>query len=145
MTQRGSVVIKTVFAFGMAMAIFPVNASARVTRFCEVAYETRLGWSDDVKTEVTFMTGRELNRATRTYDFEFYSNYALIWFAQGQVAIMRLDNITFGVGSEFDNEDFQRMFRLFGSSEAQQVNGDRPMKWRITAKKFLRFIDPRAE
>jgi hypothetical protein len=86
----------------------------------------------------------EPNQATRTYDFELYSNYALIWFAQGQVAIMKLDNFAL-VGQEFDGEDFHKMFWLSESSDAEQVNGERTTKWRITAKKFLRFIDPRAE
>jgi hypothetical protein len=127
------------------VALLPVDAVARVSRLCKVSYETRLGWSQEVNTEVTFMTGRELNRATKSWNFENYANYALIWFANDQVAIMKIDKLFFGIGPEFDNEDFRGLFQFVSDVEADQVNGDRDTRWRIKAKSSVRFIDPRAD
>lgn len=126
------------------VALIPVEAAARVSRLCKVSYETRAGWSEEVTTEVTFMTGQELNRATRSWDFEHYANYALIWFARDQVAIMKIDKFAIGVGSEFDNEDFRSLFQFASDVDADQVNGNRETRWRINAKNYIQFIDPRA-
>ena len=125
--------------------VFAADASARVSRICKVAYETQLGRSEDHRIEVTFMTGRELNRATRSYDYESFANYALIWFRDGEVVILKLERLAFGIGAEFDNEDFVRFFRIISDTEGDQVNAPSGRRWRIKAKDFIRFIDPRAD
>jgi hypothetical protein len=118
---------------------------ARVDRICKVAYQTEAGWSDEYKVEVTFVTGRELNKATKSFEYSTFSPYALIWFDQDEVAILEIDSLILGLGSEFDADDFRKLFRLFGSCDAKQVNDRANRVWRITGKTFGRYIDPRAD
>ncbi|SKB56092.1 hypothetical protein SAMN05660226_01987 [Parapedobacter luteus] len=40
--------------------------------------------------EIDLVTGVELNNATNTREYDVYSDYALIWFDQTQVAIVKL-------------------------------------------------------
>src|SRR5690606_25779119 len=40
--------------------------------------------------EIDLVTGVELNNATQTREYDAYSDYALIWFDQTQVAIINL-------------------------------------------------------
>jgi len=119
--------------------------TGRLARICKVSYETEDGWSDEVPTEVQFVTGTQLNRATRSYDYSMFSSYALIWFARGQVAILECKETLLGVGSDFKNSDFRRLFLFSETAEFEQVNSDYPRKWQIRGKELFRFIDPRAE
>jgi hypothetical protein len=120
------------------------SVEARVSRYVKVSYEARYGWSDPHLMEVTFLKGRELNAAMRTYEFDSFSTYALLWFAQDQVAIVKIDRMVFGAGSEFDGDDFERLFQIFSDAEAVQVNGNGDRRWKLTAKEGFKFIDPRA-
>jgi hypothetical protein len=128
---------------GLLFCSLPSPAFARVSRFCNVSYETRVGWSEEARAELTFLTGAELNRATRTYDFNFYSVYALLWFDKGEVAIMEYTGVVFGVGQEFRSDDFRRLFQLLPEADFRQVNSQRDVNWRIKARLLFRFIDPR--
>ena len=102
-------------------------------------------WSDETLVEVEFLTGRQLNRATRSYKFEAYSNYALIWFSQEEVAILKCKEFLLGVGDAFDNDAFRKLFYLRETAEFDQVNSKYPRQWRIRGKDYFRFIDPRAD
>jgi len=127
--------------------LWPSVAVGEVRRICKVSYQTRFGWSEEVTAEITFVTGQELNKSTRTFDYNPYSNYALIWFEPGRVAILQHDGTVFGVGPEFDNEDFVKMFQFVSTSDFSQLNDDpsASRKWRVKAKDFIKFIDPRVE
>src|SRR5437867_4489028 len=54
----------------------------RLSRLSKVSYSTDEGWSDEALVEVQFMTGRQFNAATTTFDYDMFANYALIWFAR---------------------------------------------------------------
>ena len=88
-----------------------------------MSYETEEGWSDERIVEVTFTSGRELNKATRSYNYTAYSNYCLIWFAQNEVAILEIDEAIFGVGSEFGSDDFRKLFQFNTEIECKEING----------------------
>jgi len=120
-------------------------ADASVRRIVKVSYETQYGYSNKYKTEVTFLTGRELNKATKTYDYNMFDNYALIWFKEDKVAILKIDGIIIGVGQEFDSDDFKRAFQIISEKSATQVNSQYKRKWKIKAKDIIRWIDPRVE
>lgn len=121
------------------------TSNAAVRRVCIVAYETRSGYSAGYMMEATFLTGRELNKATKSFNYNPFDNYALLWFDQGEVAILEIDSVVFGVGQEFNNNDFKRLFQFLGETSATQVNSEYSRKWLIKGKDFLRWIDPRAE
>ena len=117
----------------------------RLRRLCKVSYETQYGWSPEITLEVQFLTGRQLNRATRSYNYDLFGNYALIWFENDEVAVLKSNEFLFGVGEDFDNEDFRRMFQFRQAAEFEQVNATHSRKWQIKGKDWIRFVDPRAE
>lgn len=136
--MRKLTLLLLIFSFGLSLS--PCNAAVR--RICLVAYETRSGYSDDYKMEVTFLTGQELNTATKSFNYMF-GNYALLWFAQGEVAILKIDSIVLGVGQKFDDNDFRRLFQFLGETTATQVNSESSRQWLIKGKDFIRWVDPR--
>jgi len=132
--------------FVLVAGLLPGSAAAEVRRICKVVYETQSGWSPEVAVEVTFLTGRELNRATKSSTYSVQSRYALIRFVNGQVAILESTGALLGVDEAFDSDDFVRMFRQLGEQTFRQVNetsGNQKL-WKIKAREFTKFIDPRA-
>src|SRR3990172_12901632 len=88
------------------------DASAGLRRLCKVYYETRDGWSTGYVTEVTFVTGYELNETTNSYSYQSFSNYCLIWFDQGEVAILRINSFLIRSSDNFTRSDFQGLFMI---------------------------------
>jgi hypothetical protein len=129
----------------LAIVILVPTAEAAVRRICLVAYETRTGYSAEYKLEVQFSTGQELNKATKSFNYDSFSNYALIWFGKGEVAILEIKDMVINVDEEFDNEDFRKLFWFTEDIIATQINSKSRTKWRIKGQDFLRWIDPRAE
>ena len=76
-------------------------ASARVETPAKVRYETQEGKSRWVDMSVTFMTGQELNTATNSFRYSSFANYAVIFFAQDQAAVIKLTGLMIGCGNEF--------------------------------------------
>src|SRR5438067_1333106 len=54
--------------------------------------------------EIELRTGVELNSATSSRNYEMLSDYAVIWFAQDQVAIVKLDEAIQPNGSRLMGE-----------------------------------------
>lgn len=123
----------------------PTRSEAAVRRLVEVSYERSSGRSDGEVMEVTFMTGKELNKATKSYDYQQFSNYALLWFGEGEVALVEISTFLVGVGEEFDAEDFRKLFRFGMTVDGKQVNSERPRQWYFEGKKSGRWIDPREQ
>jgi hypothetical protein len=98
-----------------------------------VSYSTNYGWSTEYTMGVEFLTGTQLNRATRTYSYSSYDCYALIWFGKGEVAILKYDGLPIGAGLEFDADDFGRLFAYGRSVQFVQVNGSGSRRWSIRA------------
>jgi hypothetical protein len=115
---------------GLLATAVATDLEAGVQRRVDVSY-TRSDGSESrtVETEVTFVTGRELNRKTRTFDYDMFSNCALIWFDEDEVAIIKLDTWVFGVGEEFDAEDFRSAFRFAAEVDGEQVNSHSKREW----------------
>ena len=86
-----------------------------------------------------------MNKATNSYNYNIFDKYALIWFASDEVAIMDIDDVIFLVGQEFTVDDFKRAFNIVGDKTATQVNDKYRRHWKIEAKDFLRWVDPRVE
>jgi hypothetical protein len=120
-------------------------AEAEVRRLVEVTYDRSRSYdrSDPQIMEVTFETGRELNKKTRSFDYQPFSNYALIWFDQDEVAIIEIDSFIVGMGAEFTHETFKNAFRLGLDVDGTQVNSRSPRKWHFVGKKFGKWIDAR--
>jgi hypothetical protein len=61
---------------------------AEVRRLCAVASLTDQRWTRPVIREITFVNGMELTRPVRKLARNQFGNFALLWFAQDQVAIV---------------------------------------------------------
>lgn len=133
-------VISIIFVILISISLY---ANASVRRIVKVSYETQYGYSDPYIMEVTFLTGQELNKATKTYDYAMFDNYALIWFKEDEVAILKIDDIILGVGQKFDSDDFRRAFQIISEKSAIQINSKYKRKWKIKAKGIINWIDPR--
>ena len=126
------------------LCLFSIQtAHATVSYNCKVQYKTGYSWSTEYMMEVAFLTGSELNRATSTFRFSSFKLYALIWFGEGEVAILEHDGMAIIGGTSVDTKAFKRVFQVFGSQEFTQVNDDNARKWKVTCKEFGRFVDPR--
>nr|WP_309596793.1 hypothetical protein [Moraxella osloensis] len=137
--------MKKMFAY-LLLFSFISPANAIVKRIVNVSYEKDYGYSEEVPVEVTFLTGKELNKATDSYKYSDYDNYGLIWFAKDEVALLKLDSYSSNYGSEeLDNEAFKRIFQFSSYETATQVNSTNNRKWRLEAKDYLKWIDPRVE
>lgn len=87
--------MKSLLALGLcavALGAFASTASAAVRLHERVRYDTQQGFSDWHDTDVTFASGTELNRATRSFDYDGFATYAVIFFSQDQAAVIRLSN-----------------------------------------------------
>lgn len=118
------------------------SAYANVRRICNVRYKTEEGWSKYYTLEVQFVTGLELIKMTDDYKYTTYSNYCLIWFENGGVAILEIDDILL-VGDTFDREDFIDAFNYRPELDCKQINGKSKRKWEVVAKDGVNYIDPR--
>ncbi len=116
-------------------------SSAAVRRMCLVSYQTQYGWSDEHVVEVQFATGQELNKASKTYDYGMYEKYALIWFGEGKIAIIKLDSYVMA-GRDLDGDEFERMFNYGRNVSGRQVNGQ-DRQWKFRGKTYTKWVDPR--
>lgn len=104
---------------GLALTFTAGHASAEVRVPAKVRYETQAGSSDWHKTQVTFLKGAELNKATRTFDYNAFSAYVVIFFDQDQAAVIELDSPVFGCGNEFTANCIPR----FGNPTGKDQSG----------------------
>ena len=70
-----------------------VSANALCTKRCYVSYQTRSGWSKYYWVKVNFMTGSELNDATNSFRYSSFSNYAVIFWDQGECSIIKISTM----------------------------------------------------
>lgn len=124
---------------------FTLASFATVRRVCYVQYAIGYGWSQVYTMQVEFMTGMELNNATRSYSYDGYKRYCLLWFSNGGVAINEISD-GFLCGYEFDDDAFRSLFYFRYSTQCVQINSqaDEAPVWRITAKTYSgEFVDTR--
>ena len=131
--------------FGLLLILVLTSfAVGRVEVICDVQRATSgssFSGAETVRRSVDFMTGRELNRATRTYAYGAFSRYALLWFSQAEVAILEHTGFA-SVTGDFEISDVKRIFGTFGYADFQQINGSSRVNYRITCRSWGRWIDP---
>jgi len=89
---------KTTLIFLLSL-IFVLGANAKYTQTCKAKYKRDYGWSQYYSLDITFMSGVELNKATKTYKYNSYSTYAIIFWDKDEASIIKLSSYT-GCGSE---------------------------------------------
>lgn len=55
-----------------------------------VHYAANYGWSKGYQVTATIETGTELNQATRTYNFQAFDKYVVIFWDQDQVSVIKM-------------------------------------------------------
>jgi hypothetical protein len=62
---------------------------------------TKEGWSKKYTVDVTFISGSELNEATNSFKYSSFSIYAVIFWSQEQVTLIKLSSFL-TCGTEVD-------------------------------------------
>lgn len=62
-------------------------------REAEVKYKTSVGWSKWYSVEPIFLTGFELNKATKTFNYNSTSNYCVIFWANNEATIIKIKTL----------------------------------------------------
>lgn len=110
------------------------EASAEVTRLCEVSFFARGGWTYPALAEVTFASGTELNRRQNTNAFDYQENYAIVPGQYGPL-YMELNRTIFAdTRSGFGPSAFKQLFSAQPQVQATQMGAyKRKAKCVITA------------
>ncbi|HXC03376.1 MAG TPA: hypothetical protein VNZ86_01415 [Bacteroidia bacterium] len=66
-------------------------------------YLTQEGWSKKYTVNVTFVSGTELNEATNSFNYFAYSDYAVIFWSEGQATVIKISTYL-GCGTEIDKQ-----------------------------------------
>ena len=119
--------------------ISPLNSFAEITRRCEVAYvKADYLVSDFQKVDVVFMGGIEANKKIRNLPGNPFitDNYAFIWFKDGQVAILKWNDITLSTHRDnFSQDDFEQIFgSLPYEKRYTQINSKYNHSWKIRCR-----------
>ncbi len=67
-------------------------STAEHVQTSKVRYAAGYGMSQWYTVDVTFLTGTELNRATRTFDYDGFGKYAVVFWGEGQAAVIKVEN-----------------------------------------------------
>jgi len=65
-------------------------ADAKCRRNVQMRYRNSNGWSKVYTKEVTLLSGKELNDATGTSDYNTYSHYCTVFWSPGEATIIEL-------------------------------------------------------
>lgn len=83
----------------LTFILFIGISEAKYTQTCKVKYKKNYNWSEYYTVDVTFMSGTELNRATKTFDYDGFSTYAIIFWDQDEATVIKISSYT-GCGTE---------------------------------------------
>ncbi len=125
------------------LAFAPTTLKAEFKRYCKVHHLTRAGWSEGYVMEVSFLTGYELGKRLNAQGYNYADNFAMFWFAQDEVAIIKLDaQVT--IGLYFKPLNFRGgLFSRDESIRGTQVNAPTPRQWMVVAREGLTWVDER--
>jgi hypothetical protein len=101
--------------------------SAKYTQTCKAKYKANYGWSQYYTVEVTFLSGSELNKATKSWDYSSYTTYAVIFWGDGEASVIEISSYT-GCGSEVTQRCITNKFSNL-EGEDQQGRG-----WEVCVK-----------
>lgn len=106
-----------------------IDSEAKYRRIAKVKYQADYGWSKIYTVEVTFLSGFELNSATKTFNYSSYSVYAVIFWGNNEASVIKLSTILL-CGTEVTRDCIENT--LLDLQGYDQV-GD---KWNICIKDF---------
>ncbi len=112
----------------LALAAFATGAHAELRAPFKVRYSTDNGWSSWVETDVTFVTGQELNTATASFKYSGFASYAVIFFSQNQAAVIKSCGYSM-CSSDFDTSCLPLIVNFKGTDEGGR-------EWEICTTNF---------
>ena len=86
--------------FNLSFIPAAVNASERLKVCAEYKNSGKKYFVD-----ATYLTGKELNQATKSRKYTYYSNYVVIFWDQGQASIIELDSLSSLAGISYFGSD----------------------------------------
>lgn len=92
--------IRIIFTI-LLITLFVIPSQGKYVQTCEVKYQTQNGWSKKYTVDVTFMTGSELNTATKSFKYSSFSVYAIIFWSKDEATIIKLKTYL-ACGTEVD-------------------------------------------
>lgn len=98
------------------LAALPCLSWARVEAPVKVQYDTANGRSNWLSVNGIFVTGTELNSATRTMSYDAFSSYVVIFWGSGQAAVIRSKTFTL-CGAQFTASCFPLVGRIEGADQ----------------------------
>lgn len=85
------------FGFGLLTLLISTNSFSVEKENACLKYEKETGWSKAYDVEANLYSGTELNRAVNSYTrFKSYSNYAVVFWGEGQATILELPSYYIG-------------------------------------------------
>ena len=124
--NRKYILVFIVFSVLFSLSI---ETEAKCRKDAKVKYQAEYGWSKLYTVEVTFMTGYELNTATNTFNYSAYSVYAIIFWAQNEATVIKLNTFLL-CGSEVTCDCIENMLL---DMQGYDQKGD---KWNICISDF---------
>lgn len=104
-------------------------AGAKYVQTAKAKYQTSYQWSQYYTVEVSFLTGKELNDSTRSFSYNAFSVYAVIFWGPGQASVIQLSGI-FTCGLQTNQSCIQN---VFSNLEGQDQEG---RNWEICTKSY---------
>lgn len=98
---RSRYVQRFIAAFLATALIVSTPAAASHVQPVKVRYETEDGRSQWYNVDVTFVTGAELNEATRSFRYGGFDKYGVIFWGERQATVIKLRGF-FACGMEFE-------------------------------------------
>lgn len=112
----------------LLLVAVPTVSAARVVVSAQVRYERQVGQSEYVRTDVTLLSAQEMNAATQTFNYSFGRYYAVIFFGDGQAAVILLDSIFCG-SSDFEPQCVPSIGNMRGRDQSGR-------RWEICTGSF---------
>lgn len=109
-------------------AVVSGPAYASYVQTSKVRYETNSGRSQWYEVDVTFVTGNELNTATRSYRFAGFDKYAVIFWGEGQATIIKLGGF-FVCGMTFERSCLPSFGNMRGLDQQER-------SWEICTQEY---------
>ncbi len=121
--------MKKIILFVVAIIFLNQPSEAKYTQTCVAQYMTQSGWSKKYTVDVNFLSGSELNDATKTLNYSTFSVYAVIFWGEGKATVIKISNHLL-CGTTVDKNCITD---LFGDLKGKDQDGD---EWKICTGDF---------
>ena len=103
--------------------------NAKYVQTCKVKYQKKYGWSDYYTVQVTFMSGNELNKATKTFNYDAFSTYGIIFWDNDEASVIKISSFT-GCGMEVSQRCIENVVLNLEGKDQEKRN------WEICTKRY---------